>query len=196
MKKLFLFLLVLIAQYSFADSFIIKNDGSKAVIKSNSFRVDANEKKIYYKLMDNDSEIKMSFKDFDYVVFGVNKFKTFKLQNSNEVRGFFVLAETAERTLVSISMPDQDSEESTKVFYLFYVLDKQNTVIDSHEFNNVVNVKNANIRAEIYAKIKLYFVSCDLLLNRLNYFDRNSQQINNTAILGFFDKPVYVSCLE
>lgn len=195
MKKLFLFLLILITQYTFADSFIIKNDGSKAVIKSNSFRVDANEKRIYYKLVDNDSEIKMSFKDFDYVVFGVNKFKTFKLHNSNEVRGFFVLAETAEKTLISISMPDQDSDESNKISYVFYVLDKQNAIIDSHEFNNVQNVKNANIRGEIYAKIKFYFVSCDLLLNRLNYFDRNSQQINNTAILGFFDKPVYVSCL-
>lgn len=180
----------------FAECFIVKNDGSKAVIKSNSFRVDANEKRIYYKLMDNDSEIKMSFKDFDYVVFGVNKFKTFKLSNSNEVRGFFVLAETSERTLVSISMPDQDSEESTKVSYLCYVLDKQNMILDSLEFNNILNVKNSNSRGEIYNKIKFYFLNCDLLLNRLNYFDKNSQQINNTAILGFFDKPVYVSCLE
>lgn len=195
MQKLFIFLLLLICQQAFSESFIIKKDGSKAEIRSNSFRVDAHEKTVYYKLIDQNSEVKTKFKDFDYVIFGVNKFKTFKLDQSNEVNGFFVLAETAEKTLISISIPDLDSEESTTVSYVFHVIDQENKIVESHEFNNTNNQKNANLRAEIYGKIKFYFPSCELLLNRLAYFDRNNLETNNTAILGFFNSPVYVSCL-
>lgn len=195
MKHFFLLILILITQKSFSESFIIKKDGSKAEIKSNSFRVDAHEKTIYYKLIDQNSEVKMKFKDFDYVIFGVNKFKTFKLDHSNEVSGFFVLAETADKTLISISIPDLDSEESTKISYVFHVIDKESNIIESLEFNNMNSQKNANLRAEIYGKIKFYFSGCELLLNRLAYFDRNNLETNNTAILGFFNSPVFVSCL-
>lgn len=193
MKSFFFLIIVLLSQFAFADSFIIKNDGSKAIIKSNSFRVDASEKRIYYQLENNDSEIKMSFKDFDYVIFGVNKFKTFKLPHSNQIQGFFVLAEIGNKSLISITIPNQE-EGSSKISYLFHVIDNQNTILETHEFNNIKNQKNAALRSEIYSKIKFYFSSCELLLNRLNYFDRNSQGIDNTSILSFFNTPVYLSC--
>ncbi len=195
MIKLYFLLFILISHQAFSDSFIIKKDGTKSEIRSNSFKVDAIEKQIYFKLIDQEKQIKMHFKDFDYVVFGNNKFQTFRLNNSTEVNAFFVLAETSDKTLISISIPDLESEESTKISYVFHVLDKQNNLIESYEFNNIQNQKNANVRSEIYNKIKFYFSGCELLMNRLNYFDRNINEINNTAILGFFNAPVYVSCL-
>jgi hypothetical protein len=194
MKKLYLFFLLLVCQNAFPDSFIIKKDGTKAVIKGNSFRVDSMEKTIYYKLIDQEGEVKMKFKDFDYVIFGVNKFKTFKLDNSNEISGFFVLAETAEKSLISISFSEQD-EESSRISYVFHVIDSQNSIIESHEFSNQNNQKAANARGEIYGKIKFYFSGCEALLNRLAYFDRNNLGTDNTLILGFFKSPVYVGCL-
>lgn len=194
MRKLYLLLFVFIFQSAFPDSFIIKKDGSKAEIQSNSFKVDASEKTIYFKLIGNDREVKMNFKDFDYVIFGANKFKIFKLDKSNDSNGFFVLAETPEKTLVSISIPDTE-EDSNTISYVFHVLDKQNNSIETHEFNNKKNQKDTNLRGEIYSKIKFYFPNCELLLKRLNSYDRNGNDINNMAILGFFNAPVYANCL-
>ena len=194
MKNLLLLVLVSFSHALFADSFVVKNDGSKAVIKSNSFRLDIGEKKIYYKLLDDDSEIKMSFKDFEYVVYGVNKFKTFKFKNSNVFSGYFVIAETSEYSLISIVSQNLEYENSSKSSYIFHILNAKNEIIDTHEFTNLENSKESSIRSEIYSKIRFYFSTCTMLLNRLNYFDRNSQQLNNTSILNFFDKPVYVDC--
>ena len=127
MKNLY-FLLLLITFYSHAeDSFITKNDGSKQNIKSNSFRVDFNDKLIYYTLTTNNSEIKMSFNDFISVEFGVNKFKTFKLNNSKEIKGYFVLTESIDKTLISISKADDD-EDSKKITYEFLIIDSNNQI--------------------------------------------------------------------
>ncbi|TGD58642.1 hypothetical protein [Flavobacterium humi] len=194
MKKLYLLLFLCISQIAFPDSFIVKKDGSKTEIKKNSFRIDASEKTIYYKLANSEKEFKANFRDFDYVIFGVNKFKTFKLDKSNEISGFFVLAETPERTLVSISMPEE--EGSSTVFYVFHVLDKEDMIIETHEFSNSRNQKNVNLRGEIYSKIKFYFPNCELLLNRLANSERNIQDTSNMAVLGFFNTPVYISCLQ
>ena len=194
MKKIF-FLLLLISFYSYAeDSFIIKNDGTKAIIKSNSFRVDQTEKLIYYKLITSDSEIKMRFNEFSSVEFGVNKFKTFKLGNSKEIKGYFVLTENNDKTLISISIADED-EDSRKVTYEFYVVDSSNQILESHTFNNLLNQKNADLRSEIYSKIKFYFSDCSELLKRLDMYDKNNSDINNTTILRFFNSPVYQKCI-
>ena len=194
MKKIF-FLLLLISFYSYAeDSFIIKNDGTKAIIKSNSFRVDQTEKLIYYKLITSDSEIKMRFNEFSSVEFGVNKFKTFKLGNSKEIKGYFVLTENNDKTLISISIADED-EDSRKVTYEFYVVDSSNQILESHTFNNLLNQKNADLRSEIYSKIKFYFSDCLELLKRLDMYDKNNSDINNTTILRFFNSPIYQKCI-
>ena len=110
MKIFYILFLFLSLNVQAEDSFIIKNDGTKALIKSNSFRVDQSEKLIYYKLITNDSEVKMSFKDFSSVEFGVNKFKTYKLNNSKEIKGYFVLTESNDKTLISISKVDEDED--------------------------------------------------------------------------------------
>ncbi|WP_310555301.1 hypothetical protein [Flavobacterium sp.] len=194
MKKILFLLLLISFNANAEDSFIIKNDGSKANIKSNSFRVDQNKKIIYYKLTTNDSEIKMSFNDFSSVEFGVNKFKIYKLNNSKEVKGYFILTETNDKTLISISKPDED-EDSKKVSYEFHILDNKNQVLESHFFNNSVNQKNADLRGEIYLKIRFYFSDCFELLKRLDMYDKNNSDINNTTILRFFNSPVYQKCI-
>jgi hypothetical protein len=192
MKKILLLFLLISFNSNAEDSFIIKKDGSKSIIKTNSFRVDQNEKLIYYKLTTNDSEIKMSFSDFSCVEFGVNKFKTYKLNNSNEVRGYFVLTESNDKALISISKTDEDSN---KVTYEFHIIDNNGQVLESHFFNNILNQKNADLRSEIYLKIKFYFSNCFELLKRLDLYDKNNSGINNITILRFFNSPVYQKCI-
>lgn len=194
MKKLYFFLFFFLTfNLTFADSFIIKLDGSKSQIKSNSFRVNSLEKMIFYKLVDSDKEIKLNFKDFDYVVFGVNKFKTFRLNNSKEVTGFFVLTETDDKTLITIPTADPESE-GNKVNYVFHVIDKNQNIIESHHFNNLKNQKSSNARSEIYSKISFYFPNCASLISRLSSYDKNTHSIDNLSILGFFNAPVFTEC--
>lgn len=194
MKNFYIFLLLFFSfNLTFADSFIIKADGSKSQIKSNSFRVNSLEKMIYYKLIDSDKEIKLNFKDFDYVVFGVNKFKTFRLNNSREITGFFVLTETEDKMLITIPTVDPESD-GKKVNYVFHVVDKNNNIIESHNFNNLKNQKNSNARSEIYSKISFYFSECINLINRLSVYDKNTHSIDNLSILSFFNAPVYIEC--
>lgn len=194
MKNFYIFLLLFFSfNLTFADSFIIKADGSKSQIKSNSFRVNSLEKMIYYKLIDSDKEIKLNFKDFDYVVFGVNKFKTFRLNNSREITGFFVLTETEDKMLITIPTVDPESD-GKKVNYVFHVIDKNYNIIESHNFNNLKNQKSSNARSEIYSKISFYFSECINLINRLSVYDKNTHSIDNLSILSFFNAPVYIEC--
>ena len=194
MKKLYFFLFFFLTfNLTFADSFIIKLDGSKSQIKSNSFRVNNLEKMIYYKLIDSDKEIKMNFKDFDYVVFGVNKFKTFKLNSSKEITGFFVLTETEDKMLITIPTQDPDSDDN-KINYVFHVIEKNMNIIESHNFNNLKNQKSSNARSEIYSKISFYFPNCTSLISRLSSYDKNTHSIDNLSILGFFNAPIFTEC--
>lgn len=194
MKNFYIFLLLFFSfNLTFADSFIIKADGSKSQIKSNSFRVNSLEKMIYYKLIDSDKEIKLNLKDFDYVVFGVNKFKTFRLNNSREITGFFVLTETEDKMLITIPTVDPESD-GKKVNYVFHVIDKNYNIIESHNFNNLKNQKSSNARSEIYSKISFYFSECINLINRLSVYDKNTHSIDNLSILSFFNAPVYIEC--
>jgi hypothetical protein len=199
MKKITIYLLLFINFSGYAvDSYIIKKDGTKQVIKNNSFHVDQTEKMIYYQLENDQKEVKMSFNDFSSVEFGVTKFKTFRLNNSKKVEGYFVLAESEDKTLISIFKPDQEDEESKTFFYEFHVIDKSNTIIESHFFNNVVDQKNADLRNEIYVKIKYYFENCSTITKVLEMYDHENysktNNNNNTKILEFFNSHVYYKC--
>lgn len=169
------------------DDEIMLKDGSKAVIQSNSFKVDFESKTISYKGLNN-AQIKIGFKDFISVEFGANKFQTFQLNGENQIEGYFVIAETDTKKLVLHTLPQ---EEDGVVTYEFHIIENDKIVLDTHVFDNKKNQKSANLRSEIYGKIKFYFPNNIQLLHRLQLFDKNSFSIDNTKILGFFNNPVY-----
>ncbi|REG98111.1 hypothetical protein [Flavobacterium aquicola] len=177
----------------FSESFILTNDGSKINIKTNFFRIDNAEKIVFYKLPNSDAESRIKFKDFDYIHIGSSKFKTYKLNNSKEIVGYFVLSETTSKTLIFTTKTDED-EESTKVNYAFYILDSNNNIIDSLQFDNIKSLKSSNIRGDIYSKIQFYFSDCDMLMKRIDSYDNLSAKDQNLGILDFFNSPVYTEC--
>jgi hypothetical protein len=174
------------------QSFILKREGTKISINPNFFRIDSNEKTVLYKLENSEAEKKISFKDLDYIIIGKIKFKTFKLNNSKEVIGYFVLSETASKSLIFSSMSEDDSNISN---YVFYILDSNCNILESLQFDNLKKAKSVSIRAEIFSKIQFYFNDCKLLMDRISSFDNTSFQNLNLDILGFFDSPVYFECL-
>lgn len=195
MKNLY-FLLLLISLYSFSfeapQSFILTNSGSKITIKPNFFRIDSSEKVIYYKVSTSEVESRMSFKDFDYILIGKNKFKTYKLNNSKEINGYFVLSDTATKSLI---LSSRFEEETNVVHYVFYVIDSNGSILDSLEFDNQKKAKSVLVRADIFSKIQFYFRDCNMLMNRISTYDNTSLENLNLNILGFFNSPLYIECL-
>lgn len=169
------------------DDEIVLKDGSKAIIQPNSFKVDFESKTITYKV-ENSTPRKLGFKDFISVEFGANKFQTFKFNRDSDIEGYFVIAETNTKKLVLHTLPQ---EEEGVVTYEFHIIENDKVILDSHLFDNKKNQKSANLRSDIYGKIKFYFPNNIQLLHRLQQFDKNSFSIDNTKILGFFNNPVY-----
>ena len=196
MKKfyfLMLFLSINAFSMTFSESFILTNDGLKISIKPNFFRIDATEKIVFYKLSNSDVESKIKFKDFDCIQIGTNKFKTYKLNNSKEINGYFVLSEIGTKTLILTTQPDEE-EESTKVNYVFYIIDINNNVLDSLQFDNLKNAKSISLRGEIFSKIQFYFADCEMLIKRISSYDNLTVENRNLDILDFFNSPVYIEC--
>jgi len=162
------------------------------MIRTNFFRIDYVEKIVFYKLSNSEAENKMSFKDFDYIIIGKNKFKTLKLNNSKELNGYFVLAESSSKSLFVSSISDEDD---SVMHYVFYIMDSKNVVLDSLQFDNLKKPKSASVRGDIFTKIQFYFKDCNLLMDRISSFDNTSFENFNLDILGFFDTPVYFECL-
>jgi hypothetical protein len=196
--KQFYFLILFLSINSFSmeslQSFILTNSGSKIAIKTNFFRIDYVEKTIFYKLENSEIEKNISFKDFDFILIGKNKFKTFKLNNSKEINGYFVLSETASKSLILSSSPSDD-EDSNLVNYFFYIVDSNNNILDSLQFDNLKKTKSVTVRGDIFSKIQFHFKDCNLLMNRISSFDNTSFENFNLDILGFFDSPIYYDCL-
>lgn len=196
MNKFYFFLLFLsfsgFATESF-DNFIFNKNGDQININPNFFRIDNAEKCIYYKLVSGSSEIKMNFNDLDYVIIRKNKFKTVRLKNTKEIKGFFVLCESAAKTLLFSSSSQEEDESVVK--YQFYIVDKENSVLESHIFDNLKRPKSASIRSDIFGKIRFFFDDCPSLIKRISSFDVASAENFNLDILGFFDAPIYINCL-
>lgn len=169
------------------DDEIVLKDGSKAIIEPNTFKVDFESKTISYKVL-NSTQKKIGFKDFISVEFGANKFQTFKFNGEATIEGYFVIAETDTKKLVLHTLPQ---EEEGVVVYEFHIIENDKVIIDSHVFDNKKNQKSANLRSDIYGKIKYHFPNNIQLLRRLQLYDKNSFAIDNTKILSFFNNPVY-----
>lgn len=196
MKK-FYFLMLFLSMNTFSmpilESFILTNDGTKIYIKPNSFKIDNRQKMVYYKSPNSDIDGKIKFKDFDYVLIGANKFKTYKINKLNESIGYFVLAESISKTFIFTTIPNDD-EDSSKIKYVMYVLDEKGAILDGLEFDNLKNPKSINVRAEIFSKIQFYFNDCDNLMTRIRSYNKLSGQNGNMSVLDFFDSPVYIEC--
>lgn len=191
MKKLFCVGMLLMSTILLASAFedeITLRSGGKAKIKPQSFRVDEEGKSISFVNEGAAVVAKISFKEFTSAEFGVNKFEVFTLNGSSNFEGFFVIAENKTHKLITRSKSSGDDDFQV---YEFKVVDIYQNVVEEHVFDDKLNQKSSNARAEIYGKIKFYFGENVRLIKRLEMYDRNSFSLENTTILSFFKNPVY-----
>lgn len=177
--------------FAFSADEIVLKDGSKLTLKANSFKVNFSENSITYQSLSSSKDQSLSFKDFDYVIAGVNKFQTFNLEGSSSVNGYFVLAESNSKKLIFRSIYNPDG---TIARFIFHILNENLQILDSHFFDAGSSKKSVDVRAEIYLKIRHYFSTCTEMMKRLEVYDMNAAESNHVRILLFFKSPMYYKC--
>lgn len=191
MKLLPLVFFLFYSLFAFSADEIVLKDGSKLTLKANSFKVNFSENSITYQSLSSSKDQSLSFKDFDYVIAGVNKFQTFNLEGSSSVNGYFVLAESNSKKLIFRSIYNPDGSIAR---FIFHILNENLQILDSHFFDAGSSKKSIDVRAEIYLKIRHYFSTCTEMMKRLEVYDMNAAESNHVRILLFFKSPMYYKC--
>lgn len=191
MKVFSLVFFLLFSVFAFSADEIVLKDGSKLTLKANSFKVDFSQNSITYQTLSSSKDQSLSFKDFDYVISGANKFQTLKLEGSSSVEGYFVLAESDSKKLIFRSIYNADGTISK---FVFHILNVNHQILDSHFFDAGTSKKSVDVRAEIYLKIRHYFSTCTEMMKRLEVYDMNASESNHIRILLFFKTPMYYNC--
>lgn len=194
MKKLLL-LIGLISINAFAQNTIETKSGTKVIPIENSIHVDANGKKIYYKLPDVAKEQKLKFSDLNTANFGDYRFKSFAINKKS--KAYYVLAEDKGKTLGTIKTSKVISRggfESVLDFYELVVLDANANLLASISFSANNSDKNSKERAGVNAFIQTHFHDCPKLLEKAKLFESNSSDTNNRMIMTFLDIPIFVNC--
>ena len=189
---IFLFLSFSCFSNSNAKNFVLTKSGERIDVSPSFFKIDDNERCIFYKTLNGSKEVKMNFKDLDYLIIRNSKFKAFKFKDSNEIDGCFVLCESSNSSLI---FKTASLDDSNTVHYEFFVVDQDLAILENHKFDNLKSTKSAWIRADIFGKIKFFFGNCTSLIERLSAYDINSFEDYNLRILAFFDLPLFISCL-
>jgi hypothetical protein len=196
MKNLF-FLVFLFTLNSFSqNSFLLKKDGSKVLINDDFNAIDILDidKRISYKLPGKTWEKYVTYKDLDYAVFGPYLFKSFFIDKRH--KAFFVLAEDADRRLVSlvteVTTKQGRSLYSTVRYYEILVLDLNDNIIETLTLKDISTSKNIELRKLIPEFIKRNFKNCPKVIERMESFATDDEKF--TGILGFFDSPIYLKC--
>ena len=194
MKKLLL-IISLISIQAFAQNVIETKTGTKINPVENSIHVDANGKKIYYKLPDVVKEQKIKFSDLNTANFGDYRFKSFVINKKS--KAYYILAEDKGKTMATIKTSKVISRggfESVLDFYELVVLDENANLLASISFSANNSEKNIKERAGVNAFIQTHFPDCSKLLEKAKLFESNSSDTNNRMIMPFLDVPVFVNC--
>lgn len=194
MKKLLL-LIGLISINAFAQNAIETKSGTKINPVENSIHVDANGKKIYYKLPDVAKEQKLKFSDLNTANFGDYRFKSFTINKKS--KAYYVLAEDKGKTLATIKTSKVISRggfESVLDFYELVVLDANANLLASVSFSANNSDKNSKERAGVNNFIQTHFPDCSKLLEKAKLFESNASDTNNRMIMTFLDVPIFINC--
>jgi len=194
MKK-FLLLIGLFSINAFAQNVIETKSGTKINPLENSIHIDANGKKIYYKLPDVVKEQKLKFSDLNTANFGDYRFKSFVIDKKS--KAYYVLAEDKGKTLATIKTSKVISRggfESILDFYELVVLDANSNLLASLSFSANNSDKNITERAGVNAFIEQYFPDCPKLLEKAKLFESNASDTTNRMIMTFLDIPIFIYC--
>ena len=149
MKKI-LFLLLITSKVFSQNDFIITNLGEKIDVKDESVTINYADKSLEYNTLDRNKSKSIDFSEFSYCYFEGYVFMTFDLYKNNSIKGYFVVADTKNRKLLSVVLPpDNDAYNKFKdqtIKYEYFVIDEKENVIEHNTIDNLKIESNTAAR--------------------------------------------------
>ncbi len=195
MKKIALLFLLTNSMFSQND-FIITNEGEKIEVEDTSIAINYVNKALEYKSLEKGKAKNIDFKDFSYCYFEGYVFMTFDLYKNNTIKGYFVIADSKNKKLLSTVLPpepdDYNKFKSQTVKYEYYIIDENSTVLEKLAFDNIKIESNSTTRSLIPIKLENQFKEFPEFLDRLATFNSKDDDDYNLKILELFEYPSYM----
>lgn len=198
MKRLFL-LLLLTSNVFAQNDFIITNNGEKIDAVDTSIIINAIEKNIEFKTLERSKTKTIDFNDFSYCYFEGYVFMTFDLYKNNDIKGYFVIADSKNRKLISATLPPinevYNKFSNQIVRYESFVLDENLSVLEKFTFDNIKIESNALVRSQISPTLTPQFKGFPEFLDRLAILENKPDEFN-LKIIELFEYPSYMKKVE
>ena len=195
MKRLILFLLATSPIFSQND-FLITNSDQKIDIEDGTIIINSLEKTIDYKLLDKHKSKSINFNQLNYCFFENYVFMTYDLYNDNNIQGYFILADTPKRKLLSIILPPEadiyNKFNNLETKYRFIIIDENSKILEQYVFDNIKLESNSINRSLISNKIKNQFKEFPEFISKLASFENINDDKFNLKILELFEFPTYM----
>lgn len=199
MKKIIL--LILLTTNIFAQNdFIITNDGEKIDVEDTTVSINYLEKAIEYKSLEKNRTKTIDFSEFSYCYFEGYVFMTFDLNKNKAVKGYFVIADSKNRKLLSVVLPpetnDYDKFKNQKVRYEYIIIDQEENIIERQIFDNTKIDSNKTVRTLIPDKLKNQFKDFPEFLERIKSHENAIGDTDHLKILELFEFPSYMKKVD
>lgn len=176
------------------NAFFVDKKGNKKIIRDTGIDFIMIDKRVSYREVGKTWEKYITFKDLDYVAQDSVIFKTFRLDDSKNDRGFFIRAESEDKKLISMVITTFTSTGKSGGYETTYceiiVVDNANKVLESLKFTS--RKADADERQKAAPLVKKYFSDCPELMKRLAKYNQSDKE--NPEIIYFFSNPVDVKC--
>jgi len=188
-KAFFLFAVLFLNKGFSQNSYIETKKNGKISINDNSFEVFPADNIIEYKPDGNSKKETIKFKEIESALLGNYRLSRIKIEN-NDDKLYFLIVETSDKKLVgynnlvtssSINPVMNQNTTRTNVAYTYFVINKENKVLEKLEFTDVYGDKPAQKREEVEQKIKSYFSKCPELMGRLAERDVKDIDFSNAS---------------
>ncbi len=199
MKKIIL--LILLTTNIFAQNdFIITNDGEKIDVEDTTVSINYLEKAIEYKSLEKNRTKTIDFSEFSYCYFEGYVFMTFDLNKNKAIKGYFVIADSKNRKLLSVVLPpetnDYDKFKNQKVKYEYIIIDQDENIIERQVFDNIKIEENKTVRSLIPPKLKNQFKDFPEFLEKIKSHENAIGDTDNLKILELFEFPSYMKKVD
>jgi hypothetical protein len=199
MKKITLLFLLTTSMYSQND-FIITNNGEKIEVEDTTIIINYLDKAIEYKSLEKNRTKTIDFSDFSYCYFEGYVFMTFDLNKNKSIKGYFVIADSKNRKLLSVVLPpdadDYNKFKNQTVKYEYVVIDENTNILERYTFDNIKIETNKTVRSLLPIKLKNQFKDFPEFLDRLKSYENVIGDNDNLKILELFEFPSYMKKTE
>ncbi len=173
------------------NAYFVDKKGKKTIVRDDALEIISIDSRVSYKLEGKTWEKYITFKDLDYVISGPIYFKTFNLNKKKRDQGFFVLAETANKKLLSlvteVTTTTNSGNSYSKTHYRVIIIDNDEMILDEIGFTS--SNFHEKKQDEAAALVRKHFSDCEALMKHLSQSEHSEG-----TVIAFFDAPVYNKC--